>query len=145
MALPLATPTASLNALPMPAAAIVDAPPSAAQHNICAYDRLRVDDSGCWEDAGSCNPDGQLWIRTNNALDEETAAEHIRVEPAFPGMMVDVSAAWERGVHCARTGGGGASSSEAAAVLCWSCRASFTSTFLSTLHLTRSIISPMIS
>lgn len=58
------------------------------------YDRLRVDDSGCWEDAGSCNPDGQLWIRTNNALDEETAAEHIRVEPAFPGMMVDVSGSW---------------------------------------------------
>jgi len=58
------------------------------------YDPLKITGNGCWEQSKKCNPDGQLWIRTNNALDEDTAAEHIVVTPEIPGLVVNVSGSY---------------------------------------------------
>lgn len=69
--------------------------PSDQTHSWRTYDPLKVVDDGCWTDnRGRCNPDGALWIRVNNNLDEDSAARHISVEPAPPGMAINVSGSY---------------------------------------------------
>lgn len=57
------------------------------------YDPLTIQDDGCWKNQDGCNPDGELWIRTNNELTDD-AAEHITVEPEIPGMRVRANGSW---------------------------------------------------
>jgi len=67
--------------------------PSAQTRGFRTYDPLRVEDRGCWEVGGGCNPDGQLWVRTNNSLADD-AVDHISVEPEIPGLVVNASGSW---------------------------------------------------